>query len=145
MANDSGWRARWRTYRPTKATWFWSCLASVIATIIVGFAWGGWVTGGSAAQRAASAASNARAELAAQVCVERFERSPTAAVELASLKKTDEWERGSFMKKGGWVTLPGMTTPVSGAADLCAEKLVAAKLPLAKPVAKTAAKTKTAG
>jgi hypothetical protein len=145
MANDSGWWARWRAYRPSKATWFWSCVASAIATIVVGFAWGGWVTGGGAAQMTANAADNARTELAAQVCVTRFEHSPTAAVELASLKKTDEWQRGSFIEKGGWVTLPGMAAPVSGAGDLCAEKLMAAKLPVPKPLAKSAAKSKTAG
>jgi hypothetical protein len=30
---------RWEAYRPTKALLVWSC------AVVVGFTWGGWVTG----------------------------------------------------------------------------------------------------
>ena len=39
---------RWSEARPTKTVAFWSCVASVVLTMIVGFSWGGWVTGGTA-------------------------------------------------------------------------------------------------
>lgn len=130
--DETGLMARWQNYRASKAVWFWSCVVSVIATIVVGFVWGGWVTDGTAAQMAQRAVGKARADLAAAICVERFEHSPSAAVELASLKKTHSWDRGTFIKKGGWVTLPGMHTPVSGAASLCAHDLVTAKMPKGK-------------
>jgi len=39
---------RWSQSRPTKTLVFWACAASVAATMIVGFTWGGWVTGGTA-------------------------------------------------------------------------------------------------
>src|SRR5918993_1895083 len=48
---------RWAGYKATKATLFWSCAASVVATVVVGFAWGGWVTGGTAGSMAAAAAA----------------------------------------------------------------------------------------
>ena len=44
-------------------------------------------------------------------------------VALASLARTDSWKRGDFIEKGGWLTLPGIEKPVSGAADLCAKRL----------------------
>ena len=43
---------RWRNAQPTKAMAFWLCVASMILTMIVGFAWGGWVTGGTAQKMA---------------------------------------------------------------------------------------------
>lgn len=123
---------RWENYRPSKTLWFWSCVACVTCTMIVGFSWGGWVTGGTAEKLAGASADTARAELVAAFCVDRFVNADNATAQLASLKKTDEYERNDFIKKGGWVTLPGTAEPVSGAATLCAEKLITAKLPVAK-------------
>ena len=119
---------RWSDYRPSKGIWFWSCVASIAATMIIGFAWAGWVTGGTAANMSAAAADHARAQLAAAYCVTAFEKAPNAAVQLAALKKTDSWNRSGFINKGGWDKLPGEKQPVSGAADLCASKLMSAKL-----------------
>jgi hypothetical protein len=128
MTNETGWKMRWEAWRPSKATWFWSCVGCVIATVIVGFAWGGWVTGGTAQEMAQSAASDARAQLAAAVCVDRFMQGPDAKTRLASLKKSDYWSRDDVLQKGGWLAIAGMKEPVDGAAELCAEKLVATNL-----------------
>ena len=38
---------RWSEAQPTK-TVAWCCVASAVLTMIVGFSWGGWVTGGTA-------------------------------------------------------------------------------------------------
>ena len=55
--------------------------------------------------------------------------------QLASLKKTSEWERAAFIKKGGWDTLSGLKETVTGAANLCAQLLVTEKVPAAKTAA----------
>ena len=39
---------RWSEAKPTKTVAFWCCVASAVLTMIVGFSWGGWVTGGTA-------------------------------------------------------------------------------------------------
>ena len=52
--------------------------------------------------------------------------------QLASLKKTSEWEWVAFIKKGGWDTLSGLKETVTGAANLCAQLLVTEKVPAAK-------------
>ena len=36
---------RWSAARPTKTATFWYCMASAVLTMIIGFGWGGWVTG----------------------------------------------------------------------------------------------------
>jgi len=51
--------SRLESYRPSKAVWLWSCAACVVATIMVGFTWGGWVTGGTATRMASDAADGA--------------------------------------------------------------------------------------
>src|SRR6185437_3744309 len=127
MPSSKGLAERYATYRAPKAVLGWCCVLSAIATIVVGFTWGGWTTGGSAAAMAESAAAGARAKLAAAICTAQFNHSSDAAVQLAALNKLDHWDRADFIKKGGWASLPGMTDPVSGAADLCAEQLTADK------------------
>ena len=111
-------------YRASKTAVFWACAGCAVATMIVGFSWGGWVTGGTAAQTAANAVTAARAELAAAICVDRFDKGPDAADKLVALKATNSWKRRQFIEDGGWVTLPGLDKPVDGAAALCAQGLV---------------------
>jgi len=115
---------RWENLQATKTQVVWACAASVAATMIIGFTWGGWVTGGTASQMAAKAATDARAQLAADVCVERFTKGPDAQAQLAALKSSDSWKRDPFIEAGGWATLAGMDKPVAGAATLCAQQLL---------------------
>jgi hypothetical protein len=130
MNENMGFSQRWVAFRPSKAIWFWSCVACVVATMVVGFVWGGWTTGGTAAKMASDAA-----ELAATMCVTRFMEAPNAATHLATLKKTDSWERGDMIQKGGWATIAGVKEVPSGTDDLCAQKLASMEAP--KPVAET--------
>jgi hypothetical protein len=134
MANNPSLGRRWGAYRPTKGGWFWSCAGCIVATIVVGFAWGGWVTGGTAERMAGDAADGARAQLAGAACVTLFNQGPDAAAQLAALKKVQSYQRSGMIVTGGWVTMPGSTDPVRGAADICAEKLM-------NPPIKTAATT----
>src|SRR3546814_9310849 len=52
-------------------------------------------------------------------------RSATA---LADLKAESSWSRDDFVTEGGWLTVTGLTEPVDGAADLCADARVAVDL-----------------
>ena len=109
MNGNPGLMERWRAYRPSKAAYFWSCVACIAATIVVGFTWGGWTTGGAAADRAKLAVQAAEARITADLCVSRFDRSADAAAQLAALKRTDFWQRDDFIAKGPWLKLPGMS------------------------------------
>src|ERR1700683_5197940 len=102
MSAHAQTRQRWSDYRPSKTTWFWSCVGSVAATLAVGFFWAGWVTAGESAAMSAHAANKARTDLAATVCVNRFVAAPDAATQLATLRKTDPWARTELLQKGGW-------------------------------------------
>jgi len=140
---DENLSSRWNNYRPSKAMWFWSCIACIVATLIVGFTWGGWVTGGSATAMAETAAQNARTRLAASLCVNKFVSSADATAQLAKLKDVSSWKRDSFIEDGGWSKINGIEKDISGVASACASDLMAMdKLPAA---GNDAAVTDTAG
>jgi hypothetical protein len=106
MAEKPSFGRDWEEYRTSKGIWFWSSSACVVVTIVVGFAWGGWITGGTGAIIPADAAYMARAQLAAADCVVRFDQGPDAASQLAALKQTDSYERSDLLKKDGGQRCP---------------------------------------
>jgi hypothetical protein len=101
---------------------FWGAAGGAIAATIVGFAWGGWVTGGRAETDATQRANAAIVAALAPVCVERFQRGTDVSVNLAALKKTESWSQGEFVEKGGWAMAPGSKPydQVSAVAKACA-------------------------
>jgi hypothetical protein len=119
MADKKTLGQRWEDYRASKTTLFWSCVAFGILTIVVGFSWGGWVTGGTAKEMV----QEARTNLAATFCVQRFLNASDAGSQHDSLMKTSNWQRDDFIEKGGWAKLPDLDRPIAGVAGLCAEKL----------------------
>jgi hypothetical protein len=129
MVGIQSLRERWEDYQASKTVVFWACAACIVATLFIGFTWGGWVTGGTAHRMAVQAATEARADLAADVCVSRFQAGSDSVANLAALKASDSWNRGEYIEKGGWATLAGIKEPIDGAARLCAERLMAPPLP----------------
>ncbi len=101
--------------------------AGAIALAIIGFNWGGWVTGGSAEKTAAQRADDAVTVAMAPVCVENFRRQPEAALQLISLQKLSSYEQRGFVEKGGWATLLGGTAANPSVARACAETLAKLK------------------
>lgn len=117
-------RQRWRDAQPTKTIVVWSCVASVILTMIVGFAWGGWVTGGTAQKMAETMAENAVVKRLAPICVVQFNRDPGKEKKLTELKGTDSWQRDGYVEKQGWATMPGEEKPDRNVAEACANLLM---------------------
>jgi len=128
MADRTSMSERFQEYHPSKTVLFWSCAGCVVATMIAGFTWGGWVTGGTAEEMVADAADQARAETAAAVCVEEFMRQADAGVQLASLKEiSSSWGREDFVEEGGWAMIAD--EEYDDAAEFCAERLMKMEAP----------------
>ena len=101
---------RWDDYQPSKATLLWACVAAVVATMVLGFGWGGWVTGGTSRTAAATAGDVARGELASAICVDRFKAGPDASARLVEFKAlTESYKQRQFIEAGGWATMPGQS------------------------------------
>jgi len=113
--------------KETKATArsvLWGAAAGAIALAIVGFSWGGWVTGGTAETLATNRAATAVVVALTPICVDRFRQAADASANLAEMKKaTYSWDQSKFVEKGGWATMPGSTEPNSAVAKACAESL----------------------
>jgi hypothetical protein len=99
-----------------------------VATMVVGFTWGGWMTGGTANRLTAERADIAIVAALTPVCVEKFLQNSDAQANLVAIKKIPSyWEQGEYVQKGGWATQPGATSSDYHLARACAEKLVQAK------------------
>jgi len=94
-----------------------------IATLVIGFYWGGWVTGGTAQGMAQRGAKDAVVAALVPICVDKFQHQSDAAANLVELKKISSWQQGSFIEKGGWATMPGTIAPDATVARACAEML----------------------
>ena len=95
-----------------------------LATMVIGFYWGGWTLESTASQMAEDRASAAVVAVLAPICVERFQRQDDAAAKLIELKKIVAWNQASFLAAQGWATMPGSGAPKTLAvARACAELL----------------------
>jgi len=110
-------------YQPSKTQAFWLGVICIVATLVIGFTWGGWVTAGSAGEMVDEATQDARVDLAAEVCVEQFKQGAGANERLEALKKEPVYSRDEVIEDGGWAVLPGAAEPVPGVTDACAERV----------------------
>jgi hypothetical protein len=94
-----------------------------VATLAIGFGWGGWMLGSSAKTLADSTANSAVVAAIAPICVDQFQRSADAANNLTALKKINGWEQATYVEKGGWAVMPGSKAVDSGVPQACASIL----------------------
>ena len=115
---------RWSAARPTKTVVFWSWVASIVATMIIGFTWGGWVTGGTARQMAGVIGEDAVVKRLAPMCVVQFQQDGKKDQKLKGLKATGTWEQTEYVVKQGWATMPGEKKADNKVADECVKLLM---------------------
>ncbi|MCL4858564.1 MAG: hypothetical protein KJZ93_04130 [Caldilineaceae bacterium] len=114
----------WRQARPTKTTVVWSALGLIVLTLIVGFTWGGWVTGGTAKNMAAASAQDALITRLTPMCVALFNQDPARDEKLQALRTTASYQRPAYVQAQGWATMPGEAQPDTKVAAECAKQLM---------------------
>jgi hypothetical protein len=97
-----------------------------VATIVVGFNWGGWSLGSTADKMAKEQSKLEVVAALAPVCADKFRAQPDAAAKTVAISKVDAWNRTEDFPKE-FVTLPGETYPSSALADACYALLMAPK------------------
>ena len=103
----------------------YGAVVGAAALAIVGFSWGGWVTGGTANQMASD---QARLEVVAAlvpICIDQSKQDPQVVETLADLAAANTYKRSDMLMKAGWATMPGSTDPNREVARACIEKLAA--------------------
>ena len=98
----------------------------IVATIFVGFTWGGWSLGSTADKMATEQSKLAVVAALAPVCADKFRAQPDAASKTVALSKVYPWKRAEEFAKE-LVTLPGETNPSSALVDACYALLLAPK------------------
>jgi hypothetical protein len=97
-----------------------------VATIFVGFSWGGWSLGSTADKMAKEQSERAVVAALAPVCVDKFRALPDAEAKTIALSKVEAWKRGEEFPKE-IVTLPGETSPNYALVYACSTLLLAPK------------------
>jgi hypothetical protein len=94
-------------------------ICGAVIAIIIGFAWGGWTTGGTTQKITDEAVLASQAA----ICVAQFMKQPNHEENLKELGKLDSWVRSEFIEKGGWDKMPGQEKADSSVAQACAKGL----------------------
>lgn len=93
--------------------------------MIVGFGWGGWMTGSTADQAARMQAESAVTAALVPSCLAKAKMDPAAAKKLSELRAiTYSYEQEQFVLKAGWATMPGSEEPHRQVAEACASQLL---------------------
>ena len=100
--------------------------AGAVATMVVGFSWGGWFLGSTADKMAKEQSNLAVVAALAPVCADKFRAQPDAAAKTVALSKVDLWKRAAEFPQE-LVTLPGETYPSSALVAACYALLMAPK------------------
>ena len=113
-------QVNWEEIKPV----LWGAVGGGVVLAIIGFTWGGWVTGGTAQQMAEESARKAVVARLAPICVEQFSQDSEKDQKLKELKEEGSWKRDDYVEKQGWATMPGEKEADSTVAVKCAELLM---------------------
>src|SRR4030043_426235 len=93
----------------------WGLICGAIVAMIIGFAWGGWVTAGTTQKMTDEAILASQAA----ICVAQFMKEPNYEAKLKELEGMDSWKRSEFIEKGGWNKMPGQKEAGYSVANAC--------------------------
>jgi hypothetical protein len=94
----------------------WGLICGVIVAIVIGFAWGGWVTAGTNQKMSGDAVLATQAA----ICVAQYVKEPNSKEKLKEFEAVDSFKRYEFIEKGGWDKMPGQKEASSGVSMACA-------------------------
>jgi len=96
---------------------------------VVGFTWGGWVTGGTANERAMAMSQEDVVASMVPVCLDMARSDPLRAGKLESIRAASTYQRRDALMTAGWVTMPGTDLPNRNIAQACLAALDVDALP----------------
>jgi len=97
-----------------------------VALAIIGFSWGGWVTGGSAQELATKQSAADVVTALTPYCIARSQSDANSGVILAELAAASSSGRRAVVEKSGWATPLGAEAPNRALAQACQLALAAA-------------------
>lgn len=86
---------------------------------VVGFSWGGWVTGGTANDRAMAMSRDDVVASMVPVCLNMARSDPSRTDKLATIRAASTYQRRDALMEAGWATMPGTDAPDRDIAQAC--------------------------
>src|ERR1700730_4862472 len=100
----------------------WGAAGGAIALAIIGFSWGGWVTGSKASEVARQQVQTTLVEVLTPMCVDKFNSGANAQARLVEFKKiASSWDRERFVRENDWAKFGKESN--SRVVDACAAEL----------------------
>jgi len=93
----------------------WGLICGAIVAIVIGFAWGGWVTAGTNQRTSGGAVLASQAA----ICVAQYIKQPNSQEKLIEFEKIDNYKRSEFITAGGWDKMPGQKEASYGVTNAC--------------------------
>ncbi len=78
---------------------------------VVGFPWGGWVTSGTANDRAMAMSRDDVVAAMVPVCLDMAQSDPARAEKLETIRAASAYQRRDAVMAAGWATVPGADAP----------------------------------
>jgi hypothetical protein len=97
-------------------------IVGAAAITVIGFTWGGWVTSTSADIRIEESSEEAVTMALTSICVHQSTQDPNIEAVIAGMKAARSFQRGDFIMKAGWATMPGETEPNQRLARACVQE-----------------------
>jgi hypothetical protein len=86
---------------------------------VVGFTWGGWMTGGTADDRAMAMSRDDVVASMVPVCLDIARSDPARAEKLETIRAASTYKRRDAVMEAGWATVPGTDAPDRDIAQAC--------------------------
>jgi hypothetical protein len=90
-------------------------ICGAIVAMIIGFAWGGWVTAGTNQKMSGEAVLASQAA----ICVAQYVKEPNSQEKLKKYEAVESYKRYEFIEKGGWDKMPGQKEASTGVSGAC--------------------------
>lgn len=101
----------------------YGALIGAVFVGIVGFTWGGWVTGSSANKMAMSMAHDDVISALVPVCVDMSRSDAGRASKIATIEEASSYQKRNALMETGWATVPGAEEPNRDLAQACVAAL----------------------
>ncbi|AZB57549.1 hypothetical protein EBL89_20000 [Cereibacter sphaeroides] len=101
----------------------YGALIGAVLIGVVGFTWGGWVTGGTSRERAVAMSRKNVVASMVPVCLDMARSDPARADKLAKIRAASTYERRDALMGAGWATMPGTDGPDRDIAQACLSDL----------------------
>ena len=94
-----------------------------VVVSIVGFSWGGWMTGSSAEKMARVRATDEVTQAMVPICLDIAASDPQREAKLSTVRAAAGYNRQEAVMNTGWATVPGAEKPNRALARACMERL----------------------